>query len=233
MPASARRPSITVPLEASNSIVSSATSGKARLVWARSGLSASPVPRKIRRPTLASPHRGNPPSAGERMRVPVVVSSPPSAYNTRRHGMRVRTSEGRNLSAWCRRAEGLHFVALRAPARQKILAQPGLYQLAPAPTVPEDERGEGEAGVALHVLRRTQVGRRSISNTIHGRCYFGRRRATATVKEDTQPRGASYFGPKCVVPLVVPEGFDELVLVHLGATLYADIPGPLLQLTLG
>ena len=39
--------------------------------------------------------------------------------------------------------------------------------------------------------------------------------------------------PKCVVPSVVPEGVDELVLVHLGATLYPDIPGPLLQLILG
>src|SRR5918998_1518888 len=200
MPAASRRPSNTVPLEASNSIVSSAASGKARLVWARSGLIASPVPRKIRRPTLASSHRGHPPSAGERMEIPVVVDNPPSAYNTSRRGKRVRTSEGRCLGPWPRRTEGAYLVTRRAPARQKILAQPGLDQLAPAPTVPEDERGEGEAGIALHVLGRIEPGHYKISNTIHDGCYFARRPALATVKEATQTRGASPLGPKYVVP---------------------------------
>src|SRR5215210_3740056 len=101
------------------------------------------------------------------MGVPVVVSNLPSAYNTRRHGMRVRTSEGRCLGPWPRRTEGPYLVALRAPAGQKRLAQPGLDQLAPAPAVPEYERGEGKAGLALHALRRTRPGRRSISSTIH------------------------------------------------------------------
>jgi hypothetical protein len=63
-------------------------------------------------------------------------------------------------------------VTLRAPARQKILTQPELAQLSPAPGVPEDERGEGKARTALRAPRRTEPVGHSIFRTVHGRCYY-------------------------------------------------------------
>src|SRR5215210_2665291 len=60
IPAAWRRPSSTVPLEASISIVSSPESGRARLDCALSPLRASPVPRKVRRLKPASPERCSP-----------------------------------------------------------------------------------------------------------------------------------------------------------------------------
>jgi hypothetical protein len=59
---------------------------------------------------------------------------------------------------------------MRAPARQKILVQPGLDQVIPTPTVLGDERYQSKACMALHELGRTESVRCDISSTIHDRC---------------------------------------------------------------
>src|SRR3712207_2153146 len=76
VPSALRRPSSTVPLETSITIVSSPESRSATLACVLSSFRESPVPRKVRRLTLASPARRGPSPSFTQGTALVVESSP-------------------------------------------------------------------------------------------------------------------------------------------------------------